>query len=63
MVLSEGRSVYGMFLGMCRKYGQAMHIAPHDFRAYTKYERNHAAVRLSVIRINSKKHFGTEIRL
>ncbi len=48
---------------LVQKYGQEMRIAPRDFRAYTQYESNHAAVRLSLIRLISKENFDTEIRL
>jgi len=45
---------------LVQKYGQAMWIAPQDFRAYTKYERNRAIVRLSLNRINNEEHLYTE---
>lgn len=48
---------------LVQKYGQALWLAPRDFRAYTKLERNRAAVRLSVIPINNKDHFVPEILL
>ena len=48
---------------LVQKYGQSLQIAPRDFRAYTKYESNRAAVRLSLMCINSKENFDTEILL
>ena len=48
---------------LVKKCVQVLRIALREFRAYTKYERNRAVVRFSVIPIDSKDHFVPEILL
>ena len=44
-----------------KNYGQALRIAPREYRAYTKYPRYHAVVLVSVMPIRCKYYIDPEI--